>query len=238
MERIDDLGNDLKLIQNDKYFCFGTDSVLLANFVKSNKKINLLDLCSGSGIIPILLTKKININTSYAIELQDEMYDLLIKNNKLNNLNINCIKEDITNINNILSYIKDNIDVITVNPPYKEKGSGIYNKLDVKYIARHEEKLKLDDIFKLSSKLLNDKSKLYIVHKPERINDLISIARKYNLEAKTIQLIQPTINKKPSIVLIEYTKNGGKETKINPVLVQYDDNNNYTTEFLKFVNEK
>ncbi|MEG1008658.1 MAG: SAM-dependent methyltransferase, partial [Clostridia bacterium] len=116
MERIDDLGNDLKLIQNDKYFCFGTDSVLLANFVKSNKKINLLDLCSGSGIIPILLTKKININTSYAIELQDEMYDLLIKNNKLNNLNINCIKEDITNINNILSYIKDNIDVITVNP--------------------------------------------------------------------------------------------------------------------------
>ena len=131
---------------------------------------------------------------------------------------------------------RNTVDIITVNPPYKEKNTGCINEGKVKYIARHEELCTLEDIFKTSSSLLENKGKLYIVHKPERLADLISIARKYKLEPKKLKLVCPTINSAPSIVLLEYIKGGGNEMKILKPLIEYDENNNYTEEMNKVYN--
>ena len=241
-ERIDDLGiKDLKIIQNTEYFCFGTDSVLLANFITSNSSKNIiLDLCSGGGVIPVIISAKYKYSKIFAVELQDEMFDLLERNIELNKLEekILIIQENIIDFSSIRKNIiketgSGNVNIITVNPPYKPKGNGIGNGHNVKYIARHEEMCNLEDIFLTSSKLLEYKGKLYLVHKPERIVDLLSIARKYNLEAKRIRYVYPRIDTKPSIVLIEYIKGGGNETLMLPPLVEYNKDGSYTDEIYK-----
>lgn len=238
-ERIDDLGiNDLKIIQNKEYFCFGTDSVLLANFVKSENSNNvILDLCSGSGVIPIILSAKKKYKKIFGVELQSEMYDLFDRNIKINNLedSIISINENIKNIKDIRKKItsimgKDKIDIITCNPPYKEIGTGLTTNHDVKTIAKCEVMCNLEEIMNTSSKLLGKGGKLYLVHKPERLSDLICFGRKYNLEAKEIRFVYPKIDKKPSIVLISYRKDGGNETKVLEPLIEYNENMSYTDE--------
>ena len=246
-ERIDELGIDnLKIVQNPDYFCFGTDSVLLANFAVNNySSKNVLDLCSGSGVVPIIFQAKNNYNKIMAVELQDEMYDLLTRNISINNLDskIYPIKGDVCNIKEIRKKVEEitnrnTVDIITVNPPYKEKGTGITSEGKVKYIAKHEEKCTLEDIFKTSSSLLENKGKLYIVHKPERLNDLISVAREYKLEPKKLKLVYPNIGSKPSIVLLEYVKGGGNELNILKPLYEYDEKGKYTDEMNKIYNIK
>lgn len=236
-ERIDDLNiNNLKLIQNKEYFMFGIDSVLLSSIVKSSPNFCIVDFCTGSGVIPLLLTTRVNFAKIVGVELQKEMYDLAVRNVKLNNLeeSIDVLNLDIKEYKKIIEYIKENVnksgnvDVIVCNPPYKEVGTGIVNENSVKYIARHEEKCTLEDIFLSSKKLLKTKGKLYLVHKPERLADLICLARKYNLEVKNIELLQPTLDKKPSIVLLEYVKNGKKGLNISPVITQVDENGEYS----------
>lgn len=238
-ERVDDLGIDnLKIIQNKDYFCFGIDSVLLANFVNSNSKKNIIvDLCSGSGVIPVIISAKKKYAKIFGVELQNEMYNLLSRNICLNKLEdkIIPIHEDIKNIVNIRKQIINNtgngvVDIIVCNPPYKTIKTGVSNPNTIKYIARHEVMCNLEDIFKTSSQLLNNKGKLYIVHKPERLVDLLEIARKYNLEAKRLKLVQPTLNLKPSIVLIEYVKNGGNELIIEKPIIEYTEDGKYTKE--------
>lgn len=241
-ERIDDLGiNDLKIIQNKEYFCFGTDSVLLANFVKSENSNNvILDLCSGSGVIPIILSAKKKYKKIFGVELQSEMYDLFDRNIKINNLedSIISINENVKNIKDIRKKVtsimgKDKIDIITCNPPYKEMGTGLTTNHDIKTIAKCEVMCKLEDIFITSSKLLGKGGKLYLVHKPERLSDLIYFGRKYNLEAKEIRFVYPKIDKKPSIVLISYRKDGGNETKVLEPLIEYNDDMSYTDEIYR-----
>lgn len=240
--RLDDLNlNGLKVYQDTDYFCFGIDSVLLANFVNSNSSKNIIiDLCSGSGVIPIIISAKKKYNKIFAVELQEQMYKLLKDNIYLNKLNdkISGINEDIKDVAKIqedmVEVIRSNTaDIIVCNPPYKKKGTGINNENEVKYIARHEVKCNIEDIFKTSSKLLKSKGKLYLVHKPDRLVDLFEIARKYNLEAKTIRFVHPSYNKAPTIVLIEYVKDGGKELKILEPLIEYDENGNYTDEIYR-----
>lgn len=236
-ERIDDLNiNNLKLIQNKEYFMFGMDSVLLSSMVKSNISSVIVDFCTGSAVIPILLTAKVNCNSILGVELQEEMYDLAKRNVELNELSdkIKLINSDIKEYKKISEYIRQNInktgnvDVIVCNPPYKEVGTGHVNENTVKYIARHEEKCSLEDIFISSSKLLKTKGRLYLVHKPERLADLICLARKYNLEVKSIKIMQPTIDKRASIVLLEYVKDGKKGLDISPVIIEFDNTGDYS----------
>lgn len=241
-KRIDELGiQNLKIVQDTDYFCFGMDSILLANFVKSNSTKNIIvDLCSGSGVIPIIVNAKQKCKRIYGIELQMEMYELLSENIEINNLNqkIKILNEDIKNVANIKNFIIENeltdkVDIITCNPPYKAIGTGIINPQDVKYIARHEEKCTLEDIFVCANKLLNVRGKLYMVHKPERLADLITLARKNNMEPKYIRFVYPKVNMSPSIVLIEYSKKGGNELKILPPLIEYNNFDEYTDEIYK-----
>ena len=238
-KRLDDLNlNGLKVYQETEYFCFGIDSVLLANFVNSNSsKNNIVDLCSGSGVIPVIMSAKKKYNKIIGIELQKEMYELLKQNIEINKLEekIIGIDEDIKNIENIKEELMQNIgcnkvDIVTCNPPYKKQGTGIENENDVKYIARHEVKCNIEDIFKTTANILKSKGKLYIVHKPDRLVDLFEIARKYKLEPKTVRFVHPTSIKAPSIVLIEYIKDGGNELKILDPLIEYNENGSYTDE--------
>ena len=238
-ERIDDLElNGLKVIQNKEYFCFGMDSILLANFVVSESSKNLIvDFCSGSGVIPIVISAKKKYKKIIGIELQDEMFDLLSRNIILNELDekIDKIQGDIKEVLNIKKYIlreygTDNVDIIVCNPPYKQVGTGFRNENEVKYIARHEEKCSLEDIFSSASKLLKSKGKLYLVHKPERLVDLLALSRKYDLEPKRVRFVHPKCDKRASIVLLEYTKSGKNELNIESPLIEYDDKGNYTDE--------
>lgn len=241
MERIDDLNlNGKKIIQDTDLFLFGMDSVLLANKVKgTNKNTIIVDLGTGSAVMPVIICEKNKIGKIIGVELQDKMCELAVKNVKYNNLEdkICILKENLKNVASIKKYIKqtverEEVDIVISNPPYKKVGTGSKNEKDEKYIARHEVMCELEDVFKTASKLLKFKGKLYIVHKPERIADLISLARKYKLEAKEIQFLQPTINKKPSIVLIEYVLGGGNECIVLPNLIEYDEFGNYTKEIL------
>lgn len=246
MERIDDLNlNGKKIIQNTDYFLFGMDSVLLANKVKVNEKQVVLDLGTGTSVIPVILSQKTNSKTIIGIELQKEMYDLAIKNVKYNDLEdkIKIFNLDLKDIGSIRKKIieisgKDTVDIIVSNPPYKEKGTGSENEKNIKYIARHEVKCSLEDVFLTSSKLLKSKGKLYLVHKPERLSDLITIGRKYNLELKNLTMLQPTKTKRPSLILLEYVFGGGNECKIDPVIFEYDENFNYTKEIYDIYSEK
>lgn len=246
MERIDDLNlNGKKIIQNTDYFLFGMDSVLLASKVKSNNKQVILDLGTGSAVIPVILSQKTKAKKIIGIEIQQEMYNLALKNIKYNKLEnkIEILNLDLKNVKQIREKIieftgKDTVDIVVSNPPYKEKGTGSENEKSIKYIARHEVKCTLENIFFTASKLLKFKGKLYLVHKPERLTDLITIARKYNLELKVLTILQPTKTKSPSIILLEYVFGGGNECRIDPVIFEYDEDLNYTKEIYDIYNQK
>ncbi len=229
MERIDDLNlNGKTIVQNTDYFCFGIDSVLLANFVKSESNKNeIVDLCSGSGVIPVIISQKKKCGTIHAVELQKEMYNLLEKNIVNNALERKILPY---NVNLKEFRLNKKVDIVVCNPPYKKMGTGIANDNDVKFIARHEKECTLEDVFKCASSLLKQRGKLYLVHKPDRIVDLLSVARKYKLEAKTLRLVYPTIESSPSIVLVEYVYCGGNELSVLPPIIEYDNNGNYTKE--------
>ena len=241
MERIDDLNiKGLKIIQNTDYFLFGIDSVILANNVKVKSNDIVLDLCTGTAVIPVIINAKQKCKKLIGVELQKEMYDLAKRNIELNNLqnNIDIINMNIKDIKDIRRYLLDNVgkdtlDCITCNPPYKEIGTGLKIEHSVKDIARNEVECTLEDIFKTASAMLKSKGKLYLVHKPERIVDLISLSRKYNLELKELRFMQPSVDKRPSLVLLEYVKDGGHECRVREVLLQYDDKGNHSEEIME-----
>ena len=169
-ERIDDLEyKGLKIIQNTEGFCFGIDAVLLSDFAKEIKKDSkVLDLGTGTGILPILLSGKTNLSKIYGIEVQEEVAEMAQRSVKLNNLedkieiinkNIKDIKED---------FKKNSFDAIVTNPPYKKIETGKTNERENKYISRHEVTASLEDFIKISFDMLKDKGSLYMVHRPER----------------------------------------------------------------------
>ena len=186
METINDLlnYNGLKIVQNTDWFKFSLDSVLLANFVNVNKKTKIIDFCTGNAPIPLFLSHKTN-QKIVAVELQKEIYDLANKSVKLNHLEekVKVLNEDVKNISNI--YETDTFDLITCNPPYfKINENSSVNENKIKSVARHEIYLNLDDIFKIAKKVLKNDGKIAMVHRTERLIDIISSMKKNNIEPK------------------------------------------------------
>lgn len=245
MERIDDLNiKGRKIIQNTDYFLFGIDSVILANNVKCKSEDIVMDFCTGTAVIPVIIDAKQKCKKFIGIELQEEMYNLAKRNVELNNLcdRIDILNLDIADVKSIRKYLlntynRESVSVITCNPPYKEVGTGLKINCNVKDIAKNEIKCNLNMVFRSAASLLKSRGKLYMVHKPERLADLISIARKYNLELKSMRLMQPDITKRASIVLLEYVKDGGNECKIEPTLMEFDENLNYTKDILSMYSD-
>ena len=238
-ERIDSLEfKDLKIIQNIDGFCFGMDSVLLSDFAKNIKKDSIvLDLGTGTGIISILLCGKTNLQKIIGIEIQEEVADMARRSAKLNNLEnkFEVINENIINLNNI--YDKQSIDVIVTNPPYKKKETGILNENKKKVISRHEITAELEDFIKVAKDLLKDKGEFYMVHRPERLVDILTLMRKNKIEPKILRFVYPNKNKESNLILIKGVKNAKPFLKIENNLYVYDENGNYTTEILKIYNK-
>ena len=238
-ERIDDLEfKNLKIIQNKDGFCFGIDSVLLSDFAKdirNNSKV--IDLGTGTGILTILLCGKTNLYKIYGIEIQADVAKMAEKSVKLNNLEnkIEIINSNIKDIENILE--KGKFDAIVTNPPYKKINSGIINENEKKLISRHEITASLEDFIKVSFRMLKDKGSLYMVHRPERLVDIISTLRTNKLEPKVIRMVYSNIKSKPVLVLIKAVKNGKEFLKCEEPLFIYDENGNYTEEILKIYNK-
>ncbi|MFA9422307.1 MAG: tRNA1(Val) (adenine(37)-N6)-methyltransferase [Sedimentibacter sp.] len=230
-EKIEDLQcNGLKIIQNKKWFCFGMDAVLLTNYcdIKSNSKI--VDLGTGTGIIPILLSGKRNYSKAYGIEIQEEVAEMAGRSVELNNLS-DKIKILNIDLKNVSEYLESNsFDAVISNPPYKLYNSGIINPEDNKAISRHEIKCSLEDVISTAAMLLKQYGRFYMVHRPDRLADIICLLRKYRLEPKQIRFVHSKVSAKPNMVLIRASKNGNPELKFDPPLYIYDQDGKYTSD--------
>lgn len=232
MEVINDLlnYNNLKIIQNSEWFSFSLDSVLLADFAGTRNNIKIIDFCTGNAPIPLFLSTKTN-SKIIGVEIQKEIYDLAIKNILINNLcnQIDIINEDVLNLSN--KYDSNSFDLITCNPPYFKinEGSKI-NDNDIKAIARHEIKLKLDDVFRVAKKLLKNNGKIVIVHRTDRLIDIINSMQNYNIEPKRIRFVFPYDNSKSNLILVEGVKDGRSGIIIEHPLVVHNQDGSYTEE--------
>ncbi len=238
-ERIDDLEfKNLKIIQNKNGFCFGIDSVLLVNFAKEIKKQSkVLDLGTGTGIIPILLSGKVELKKAIGVEIQKDVANMAKRSVSLNNLDdkIEIINENVINIGKL--YPKQYFDVVITNPPYKKIGTGIINESEAKIISRHEITANLEDFIKTARDMLKDKGEFFMVHRPERLVDIISLMRKFKIEPKKLRFVCPNKNKEPNMVLIKGIKNAKEFLKIEKNLYVYNEDGNYTDEILKIYNK-
>ncbi len=226
--------NNIKIVQNKNYFNFSLDSILLPDFVEikpSTKKI--LDLCTGNAPIPLVLSLKTNA-IIYGVEIQKEVFNLACESVKINKKDkqIILINEDVKNIDKL--YETDTFDIITCNPPYfKKTDESIINSNEIKSIARHEIKINLEDIVKISRKLLKNGGSLNIIHRTDRLIDIIDTMRKNNIEPKRIRFIYPKKNSESNLVLISGRKNGSQGLKILPPLYIHNNDGSYTEEVLK-----
>ena len=238
-ERIDDLEfKNYKIIQNKEGFCFGIDSILLSDFAKNIKASSrVLDLGTGTGIIPILLCGKTNLKNIVGVELQKDVYEMAGKSIKLNGLEdkFELINEDILNLNNI--YEKNSFDVIITNPPYKKKNTGVINENQKKLISRHESTATLEDFIKISYDLLKDKGEFYMVHRPERLVDIFFLMRKYAIEPKILRFVFSSKEKESKLILIKGIKNGKSFLKIENNLYIYNEKGEYTDDVKKIYNK-
>lgn len=233
-ERIDDLQRKgYKIIQNTEKFCFGMDAVLLSSFafVKAGEKV--LDMGTGTGIIPILLEAKTEGEHFTGLEIQPESAEMAGRSVALNNLNekIDIVEGDIKEASNIFG--KNIFNVVTVNPPYMNDLHGIKNPDMPKAIARHEVLCTLEDVVREASYVLKQNGRMYMVHRPHRLVEIIQAMKKYKLEPKRIRFVHPYEDKEANMVLIEALKGGKSMVKIEKPLVVYKDVNVYTDELLE-----
>lgn len=234
-ERIDDLEfKNLKIIQNKEGFCFGMDSVLLSDFAKEMRHhAKVLDLGTGTGIISILLCGKTDLKKVIGVEIQKEVAEMASRSIRLNDLQdkFEVINDNILNLNNI--YENQSFDVIVTNPPYKKKNTGIINEKEKKVISRHEITADLEDFIKIAKDLLKDNGEFYMVHRPDRLVDVLSLMRKYKVEPKILRFVYSDKNKEPKLILVKGIKNAKPFLKVEKNLYIYDENGKYTEEILK-----
>lgn len=229
------LDYDMVIYQNDEWFKFSLDSVLLVNFVTLNLRCKkIMDLASGNAPIPMLLTIKTNAKID-AIELQDCVYELGKKSIIENDLSdkINFICGDVRKISNYFD--GDSYDTVLCNPPYFDTKNLLYlNENEVKSKARHEVTLSLDDVFKSAFYLLKSGGNFAMVHRTSRFIYIITLLKEYNFEPKRVQFIYPKRGKSSDLFLIEATKNGKTGLKVLPSLIIHNDNGSYTDEVREF----
>ena len=234
-ERIDDLEfNGLKIIQNKNGFCFGIDSVLLSDFAKNMRKNSkVIDLGTGTGIINILLSGKTTAKELVGVEVQEEVADMAKRSVKLNGVEgkIEILNKNILDLKNI--YNKGYFDVVVTNPPYKKINTGLINEENKKMISRHEITANLRDFIHISSYLLKDHGEFFMVHRPERLVDILWTMREEKIEPKKIKFVYPNENKKTNLFLIKGVKNGNSFLEFEDNLYVYNQNGNYTDEILK-----
>ena len=222
------------IYQDNDYFLFSLDSVLLANFVTlklTDKKI--IDLCSGNGPVPMLMSFRTKARI-FGVEIQKYIYDMGVDSIKENGLakQIEFINADVKKLDKM--YEAPSFDVVTCNPPYfKYQEDSLVNLNEGKKIARHEVLIDLEEIISKSSYLLKNNGTLALVHRPERLIEIINLMQKYKIEPKKMQLVYPKAGKDANMLLIEGVKNGKTGLKVLKPLIVHDDEGNYVPEIKK-----
>ncbi len=230
-ERVDDLQrNHYRIIQDPGRFCFGMDAVLLSGFASVKPGEHVLDLGTGTGIIPILLEAKTKGEHFTGLEIQPESADMAERSVKLNELTerINIVTGDIKEASSIFG--ASSFEVVTTNPPYMIGQHGISNPKDAKAIARHEILCDLDDILRESARLLKPQGRFYMVHRPFRLAEIFSKMIEYHIEPKRMKLVYPFVDKEPNMVLIEGLRGGRSRLTVEKPLIVYKEPGVYTDE--------
>ncbi len=230
-ERIDDLQrNNYKIIQDPERFCFGMDAVLLSGFAKAREGDRVIDLGTGTGIIPILMEAKTEASDFIGLEIQPESADMAQRSVELNHLEskIRIVTGDIKEASSLFGAAT--FDVVTSNPPYMTEHHGITNEKSPKAIARHELLCTLEDVISQAAKLLRPGGSFYMVHRPFRLVDILVLMREYHLEPKRMKLVYPYIDKDPNMVLIEGLRGGRPRLTVEKPLVVYQSPGVYTDE--------
>lgn len=238
-ERIDDLQcKGYQLIQKPKGFCFGVDAVLLSDFAKVKKGQRVLDLCTGSGVIPILLAAKTEGLEFCGLELQPDYADMAGRSVTLNHLEdkVKIVCGDVKEIKNLLPPFS--FQVVTVNPPYMTEHHGLTNLYEPKTIARHEVMLCLEDVIAAAGYVLPESGSFFMIHKPFRLAEIFECMKQYHIEPKRMRLVHPYVDKEPTMVLIEGTKGGKPRITVEAPLVVYKEQGVYSDEIFRIYGKR
>ena len=230
-ERLDELHrNGYFLIQNPKKFCFGMDAVLLSGFVRVKKTETVLDMGTGTGVIPILLEGKTEGRHFTGLEIQRDMADMAQRSVMLNKLSekISIVAGDIKEASALFG--RSSFDVVTCNPPYMNENHGLKNPEEPKAIARHEVKCSFEDIARESGAVLKPGGRFYMVHRPHRLLELLETMRKYRLEPKRMKFVHPFAGEEANMVLIEAFRGGRPQMRVEAPLIVYRSPGEYTNE--------
>lgn len=230
-ERVDDLQrNGLKIIQKTDGFCFGMDAVLLSGFAHVKRGEKVLDMGTGTGIIPLLLSAKTEGKHYTALEIQEEIAKMASRSVAINHLEekIEIVNGDIKEASRIFGAAS--FDVVTTNPPYMNDAHGLKNPTEVKAISRHEVLCTLEDVVREGAKVLKSGGRMYMVHRPHRLIEIITAMKQYKMEPKRMCMVHPFKDKEANMVLIEAVKGGGSWLKMEAPIIVYKEPGVYTDE--------
>lgn len=234
-ERLDDLELDnLMIIQKKEGYKFSTDSVLLSNFAKAKQNDVLVDLCSGSGVVAVLASHKNKVKECYAVEIQSEMADMARRTCEYNGLSIKVLNQDLKDVVKTLG--AESTNVVTVNPPYNTDSKA--SEFPEIAMATHEIATNLSEVVSVSAKLLKFGGKLFMVHRCDRLVDILCECRKNGLEPKLIRIVYPKKNKEPNLVLIEAKKGAKAGIKVMSPLILMNNDGTETEELKQIYNRK
>lgn len=233
-ERVDDLElSDLRIIQDPERFCFGMDAVLLSGFVRASRGDRCLDIGTGTGIIPILMSAKTEAEYLTGIEIQAASADMARRSVELNALSskIDIVTGDIREAASLFEAAS--FDVITCNPPYMIADHGLQNPESALAIARHEICATLEDVISASEHLVKTGGSLFMVHRPFRLPEIITTLIRYHMEPKRMRLVYPYADKEPNMVLIEAVRRGKPGMRVERPLIVYDSQGVYSEEMVR-----
>lgn len=230
-ERIDDLQlKGLRIIQDPSGFCFGVDAVLLSDFSRIKKNEKVVDLGTGTGVIPLLIYGRYEPKEIIGVEIQPKVAEMALRSMKLNNLQdrIRVLECDIKKCYESIGV--NSVDVVVSNPPYKKGNTGLMSPEEAKAISRNEILIDLDGLIYTAARLLKDRGRLYMIHRPERLKDIILALDKHRFTPKRIRFVHPSSSKAPTMLLIEASKGGGEFLKIEESLYIYNEDGSYSDE--------
>ena len=233
-EQLDDLQiRSFKIIQKKNGYKFGVDAVLLSDFAEVKKDECVIDLGTGTGVIPILIAGKTKARSITGVEIQKDIAEMAKRSVLLNNIEnrVNIVCGDLRNFERDFKALK--YDVVVSNPPYMNAGGGLINPLESKAVSRHEIMCTLEDVISLAAKIIKENGRFYLVHRPERLVDIIMLSRKYSLEPKCLKAVYPYKCKNANIILVKMVKGGNPMLKIVEPLYIYSEKGRYSEEINK-----
>ena len=237
-ERIDATGfGTVKIIQDPEEFCYGVDAVVISDFASKRakpirKETRIIDLGTGSGIIPLILSHKTPAETIFGVEIQEASYDRAVRSTELNELTdrlefVNC---DIHDLLKLRPELRGTFDIVVCNPPYMPDSGGLKSENPAKMIARHETTAGMEDFIRVASELLKDHGEMFMVHRPSRLVDIFYFGRTHKLEPKTARPIVPKWGSAANIVMVHMIKNGGADLQVMPPIPVHNPDGSFTEE--------